>query len=91
MLGKIRKFRHKDGFSDDTDFVAYYEDGTQLGHKNDGSTYVLRDLPLARAEGNVRTGIWVEIGVGKPRSYNPYIVGASIVVIVLSILWSMTL
>lgn len=59
--GHLRKFRHKDGFEDSTDFVGVDADGNAWLVSRNG--WVRRGSPnyLARALEFVTEGSWIEV------------------------------
>jgi hypothetical protein len=60
--GKVRRFKHKEGFRDDTDYIELFEDGTYVFVLNNGNK-VLGESKFADEwfVTNVDKGIWEEL------------------------------
>lgn len=56
-----RKFRHKDGFADDTDYLEILESGDCVLHYKDGSAKAANYWSLSGCLHCVKNGIWVEL------------------------------
>lgn len=56
-----RKFRHKNGFSDETDYLEILEDGICVSHYKDGSARISSSWNLSRCLRYVKTGHWIEL------------------------------
>ncbi len=59
-----RRFRHVDGFYDQTESVVFNSDGTVTGHRKNGETFDLTGpyYTIEYAADNVRNGVWEEDG-----------------------------
>lgn len=64
---KVRCFRHKDGFMDNTDYLKVCPDGSVWFVNKDGNLSRAESWTLKQCEHAVAGGYWVELGVAEPK------------------------